>query len=442
MFGNSFATVVRKPMTISLNSESNNKRPLEGRGVGDEIKQVAQENKIISKVISFIDLQVKTKSPLTLPQRERGQKKIPLLLVFFVSLFSCSDEPEGSTPTIFERCNGKKISIQFEASIPVGSNGNRLFELNGQTTLIVESGQNTVSQIRDGQIFPFIDVGQNRNPWSVWGDSKSIYVTNYASDSISVFSSDGILKEEWTKGFSSPSSIIGDSKHVYISNVAFDGTIFQQGFTTIYDRDSKKRVRTLESSAQNPLFLSFISHQDKRYLGVTNAGSFEFTTEGTKVGSAASFELWNLDDLNDPVITTPLPLDPQGIIGSPGRPIQIEDSLFFISASQPVLFEYSLEKDEWTRGIQNPIRLRSPLPEALHFSSVWEDLIFVSAFNEDAMYIYDPMCEKVSVPISLDDNVDYLAGPHDISISEAGKGSLILSLANLVTPFTIENIND
>ena len=314
--------------------------------------------------------------------------------------------------------------------------------LDDATTLVVESGENTLSKIRQGQTEPFIDVGANRGPWSTWSDGEVTYVTNYTSDSVSLFNASGEELEEWTEGFSSPSGIVADSKYVYISNVAFDGTIFQQGYTQMFDRQTKQVIHTFESAALNPLFLTLIDYDDKRFLGVTNAGSFEFKTTGTTVGSEASFELWDLNNPEEPPITTPLPLDPQRKVGSPGQPIQIADTLYFPSATAPVLFEYSLKTNTWTRGVDNPIRLRSSLPEALHFSALWDGLIFVTAFNEDAMYIYDPICENVSEPISLDDNLAYLAGPHDISISETGNGNLILSLANLVTPFTIEKIND
>ncbi len=372
------------------------------------------------------------------------KRRLLLSFLFIIGLVSCSDPDSGDNRSIvFERCDGNKVSIELGTSIPIGSNANRLFPLDEKSTLVVESGENTVSKLANGTLLPFLDVGENRSPWSVWGDENAFYVTNYASDSISVFDGNGNFIEEWTEGFSSPSSIIGDDDYVYVSNVAFDGTAFQMGFTNVYDRGSKALVRTLESSALNPLFLSILSHQGVRYLGVVNAGSFEFTKKGTTLGSAASFDLWEmseLEHLSAASITTLLPLDIDRKIGSPGRPIQIDEAVFFTSATEPVLFEYSLSEKEWIRGVENPIRLRSPLPDALHFSTLWEGLILITAFNEDAMYLFDPECEKVSAAISLDDNVDYLAGPHDITVSSAGQGNLILSLANLVKPFTIEYI--
>ncbi|GEM_PF-7001927 len=362
------------------------------------------------------------------------------ILLFWTLFLGCNDGEIGTTSTNIELCS-KEYKLTFGESIPVNANANRLFQLPDKGILVVESGENTVSLIEGNRARTFIDVGNDHSPWSVWGDSKSIYVSNYSSNSVSEFDLSGKLLKEWTDGFDRPSAIIGNDAFVFVSNVAFDGSVFQKGFISVVDRKSAKTVKRLESSGLNPQFFSWTQYKGVSYLISTNSGSFEFTNDGVKVGSEGSVELWNVDDLDKGPRIANLGIDPEGKTGSPGRALRVGDALFFPSGTEPVLFEYDLSSFSWKHDVGNPIRLRPSLPEALHFSASWEDLILISAFNEDAMYIYDPECEATTDAISLDDN-EFLAGPHDIFVSKDGKAKVIMSLANLVKTFTITRIRN
>lgn len=388
------------------------------------------------------------------PKKNKQVNLILFILLFFIvplCFFSCSDSPEiVNEDIIFETCDSTRYRVRLGDRIAIGPSSNfvgRSHE-NSNEILIVESGSNTLSKLKNNaKLVSFIDVGDEHNPWSFWGDSNFIYTTNYLSNSVSEFTIQGERVKEWKEGFDRPTSILGNQTHLFISNVVFDGTVFQKGFILVFDRQTQARIQKKETKALNPQFLSFINVGNETSLAIINSGSFKFSNEGTLPGSDASLEIWKLKKSGKEILyqgkNFPLPLEGKKEVGSPGRPIQIRKKIYFSSGTAPVLFEFDLEKMQWTRNTKNPIVLRDPLPDALHFMQGWNSLLFITAFNEDAIYIVDPQCEKIAAKITIDNN-EFLAGPHEIIVFSSGEntatGYFILSLANALGTFEIEKL--
>jgi hypothetical protein len=121
-------------------------------------------------------------------------------------------------------------------------------------------------------------------------------------------------------------------------------------------------------------------------------------------------------------------------VGAPGRALVSPDgaSLYMTSATAPVVFEIDLEQLAWAHGADSPIVLYEEDSDTLHSGMLdQEGLLWITSFNQDAVYVLDTRCNEVlagPVPIGVVD--DELEGPIAI-VSSASSSS---SQQNVVQP--------
>ena len=371
-----------------------------------------------------------------------------LALTSLLCLVGCSapETPTTIDQSTFTTCDDRTFTVTVTAErTPIGPSSNAIRKF-GDAAFIVESGSNTVAKIAGGEVSEFANVENDRNPWDVWADDDTVWVTNYLRNSVSVLdrTTGELLHEIEDDAFDNPSAIVGIGDHVYISQVAFRGTEYGSGSVVQIDRTSREVVRTFPTVDRNPQFLSVVEHQGIQMLAVTNSGEFEVTDAGAFAKTDGSLELWTLDGDAVTQEVYPLPLVDDRRIGSPGEPHQVGDTLYLSSGTAPVMFKFDLASRTFERGTRDPIVLYETEDDALHRTSVHRDLIWVTAFNQDALLVFDPECDRVvDADIALDRS-ELLAGPYGTVFfrDKVDSGFFILSNANTVGRLELKEDDD
>ena len=326
----------------------------------------------------------------------------------------------------------------------IGPTGNAIRE-GGDHLWIVESGSNTVSRLalETGEFDrAFIDVGNGQNPYdiAVAPEDGRAYVTNYMANSITVADTETgeVVGEIEDERFDNPSGIAIAGGRLYVTNIAYSGDGFGEGAVTIVDRKDGEVIGHHATAWKNPVFARRIETSDGARVAITDAGALE-RGENWGPRSPAGLELWRPGAPPEEVAreTFELGLDEEGRVGTPGRPLPTPDggALYFTSAAAPVLFKFDLAAGEWVRGVGNPIELYEAEGDTLHHGTMGGDgLMYVTAFNEDALYLYDTTCDKILAgPVELGSSPELLEGPHGIALDTAGEGTTayyIFSRAN------------
>lgn len=311
---------------------------------------------------------------------------------------------------------------------------------------VVESGANTVSRlsVESGEFESgFIDVGNGRNPYDVAVDSREgvAWVTNNLEHTVTIADtgSGEVLAEIEDEAFDNPAGIALTAERAWVTNFELDGQEFGSGSLAVVDRESREVVASFETKWKNPVYARRIETSDGPRVAVTDAGVLEQQDGSWGPQSPAGLELWRPDaDLESPARETfELGYDAERDIGAPGRPLPAPDGqhLYFASADAPVLFKFDLADGTWERGIGDPIELYETDGDALHHAAFGPDgLLYVTAYNQDAMYLFDPSCdERLGEPIDVGTTDDLLEGPHGVAVRHGGdrrEAYYIMSQAN------------
>ena len=145
-------------------------------------------------------------------------------------------------------------------------------------------------------------------------------------------------------------------------------------------------------------------------LVVVDAGAIAFVDGLARAGSEAAIELW--EETSDPLAPkrqfVPLPLRPDDPrIGLPGRPLHAPESgaIYLASATAPVLFRFDPATMRFVRGSEDPIVLADTRGDSLNHAAIDErGILYVTAFNEDALYLVDTACDQpLAGPLPLDE---------------------------------------
>ncbi len=322
---------------------------------------------------------------------------------------------------------------------------------------IVESGSNTVSRYtpETGELDRgFVDVGNGRNPYdvAVAPDDSRVYVTNYLADSITVAHAETgeVLEEIEHDSLDKPEGIAVVDDHLYVTNVHYTGgdDPFGTGTVVIFEREDMEVVAQAETARKNPQFVQPIGTSDGRRVAIVSSGVIDFV-EGDRAAatSPGGLELWPADGELDEEERETYPMErlESGRHGAPGRPLAAPDgrALYFTSATSGELFKFDLRERRWVRGTRNPLELHEASGNALHHGAIDDrGLLYITAFNDDALYLWDTTCdERLAGPISLGTTDELLEGPHGIALHEREsrtRAFFIMSRANVMGRVTLD----
>lgn len=366
-----------------------------------------------------------------------------LLLMFLTACSADTTEDTNLYPSGPAVCDdgstAPSLAVEEWATTQAGPNA---AVIHGDYLYVLESQANTVSRVHlDSSVHePWVDVGNDRNPYDLVVTDDSIFITNYLSNSVTVASLDTgeVIREIISPDFSKPSGVAFHAGHLYVGNVNYIGPAegFGDGSLSIINL-ADDSIQTRPTHAKNPQYLATVEHDGATLLLVSETGSVGFEDGIARPDSEGALEVFDL--------TTPIPGDSTAVplpvsssdnrIGAPGRPAlpAIGSRLFIPSGTAPALFEFDLDARVWTRDSENPIQVHDAENNALMQANTYNGLVYVSAFTRDALYIIDPNCDEVLAgPINLGQS-NLLEGPLPPLLHKNG------SDVDLFTPMSVAN---
>jgi hypothetical protein len=384
-----------------------------------------------------------------------------LLIVAVISMVACGEpaqESFGPEMRIESVCadGASAYDVYVERRVTtVGPSSNALAA--GDDALwIVESGANTVSRfdLQQRQMdHGFLHVGGDRNPYALDMDEerREIWVANYAASTITVADmEDGqILSEIEDEGLQNPSAIALTDDYAYVSDVNYRSISegYGPGSIAVVDRGSRQVVSRWETAFKNPQFLSVEEIDGAPVLLVSGSGALDIGQGAVTVAGEGGLEWFDLGD--DPLApeSQSFPLGQAQVenVGAPGRPLLSaeKDRLYFVSAIAPVLFVFDVARRQWLFDARAPLKLYESDGDATHYGALGDDgLLWISAFNEDAIYLFDTACDEVMAgPIDVGEVAHMLEGPQAIGLVEQAQGVeayFLLSIANAMGRIRLE----
>ncbi len=359
------------------------------------------------------------------------------LLPMLVSLLcGCPAPPSARHPAGPAVCEdgARSPSATVERTVAVTGPLVSAMRLGDDEIYLVESGDNTVSRFdpSTGAYAVLVDVGNERGPWDVWVADEELWITNYIGNSVTVADrrTGEVLDEIEHPSFEGPSGIAMLDGRVYVGNVQYRGDSYGPGSVTVINAQTHEVHGAITTRRQNPQALDVVAGR----LVVVDSGTF--ANDGAFVaGSEAAVEVWTptADALLPERSIATLPQVSDAAIGVPGRPAQRRDStvIYLPSATAPVVFSFDVATVSWVRGSDNPIRLYESKGNALHHAALRDDgILFVTAYNEDTLYLVDTACDEVLDAIELEPS-SLLAGPHGV-IPIGDAAYFVLDLAHEV----------
>ena len=256
------------------------------------------------------------------------------------------------------------------------------------------------------------------------------------------------MRDTASDGFDSPSSVALTDSFAYVANVAYRSAAegYGPGSITVIDRQSQTVSSTFETIFENPHFLSTEVIDGQQTLLVSGAGALDMAQESVTVSSDGGLEWYDIGvDPVDPLVESfSLSQKDEETIGAAGRPILVEerDRLYFVSAIAPVLFVFDLQERRWVYDAISPLILYETDGDATHRAAFGDDgLLWITAFNEDQLYLFDTACDElVAPPIDLGGVADMLEGPQAVTVVDRGdhvEGHYLLSIANYMGRVTL-----
>lgn len=377
-----------------------------------------------------------------------------LVFVGLVQLVGCADDAsKDPTPTrVYEAgepacsTNGRPapaLSV-FANFQPIGTAANALAG-DDEHLWVVESTSNTVSRFHlDSARFDpyFIDIGDGQNPYDVAVDAElgRAYISNWLTNSLSVAelktgeithyigpdSSKNTTPD--TSYLDAPQGVSFSDAYIYVANSGYRGPgDYAPGSVSIFERDSLEFIAKIETTEPNTSFVLWAKTALGPRLIVVNTGAIEINNTGAFVRSAGSVELWaeRDDPLQPERESHRLELVDNSRFGAPGRPVLTPDRRFIYlpSATAPLIFKLDIYAGEWVYDTDSPLQIDGAKLDQDGTHDLAADsrgLLYLTAFNEDALYIIDTACDQL------------LAGPIDLAQTDA-------QLEGVQTPLIVES---
>ncbi len=321
---------------------------------------------------------------------------------------------------------------------------------------VVESTSNTVSRFdpRTGEYdAAFVDVGDGHNPYDVAVDAAEhrLYITNWLTNTLSVASTKTghVIAEVGEAGdFDSPQGVAFSDGRIYVANSAYHGPgDYGAASVTVLDRHTLDVLAKIDAAQPNAAFVRAVDTPDGPRVLVVDTGRLEVTNDGAFVRSDGAVELWNETDdpaaperKSFPIHTTD---DPR--MGAPGKPVLTPDgsAVYLPSATASVVFKFGLAQRKWLRDTADPIVLYQTGGDAAHSAAIdSHGMLYVTALNEDAMYLVDTHCDEVLAgPLELGTTDAQLEEPQDVAVVEDGgheRAFFVMTLSNAMGKVSLE----
>ena len=164
----------------------------------------------------------------------------------------------------------------------------------------------------------------------------SIYITTtFGANLVVANRATGQVLDEWLDPIQTPTDLLIAENRIIVSSANFNGDVYGPGKVTAYDRDGAV-IWSVTSEEKNPQFLAWRDD----VLWVVNSGEFK-SQDGTFVaGTPSSIELFDIDGIR--LAHYPLPEnDADPFAGSLGRPMFVDDDVYFSSGTGPYLFKFN-----------------------------------------------------------------------------------------------------
>ncbi|MFP4600529.1 MAG: YncE family protein [Persicimonas sp.] len=367
---------------------------------------------------------------------------LSLVVVAFLCAIGCGESDSTSGPTrVYEAsaavCEGGAEAPRAAVYPDVQTTGvgPNVIAQGGGYLWIVESLDNSISRFDPATgtyDLYFIDVGNDRNPYDLHIDEEKhlAYITNWVTSTLTVASTQtGELVDEIgvdTDDFDAPQGVTASDDYIYVTNTHYRSNSFGDGSVTVIDRDSREVVAQVATTKKNPQFAEMIATPDGPRVAIVSSGDIG---QSGVARSDGAVELWaETDDPSAPdkeLFVLESSADQRH--GAPGRPLLTPDGtrLYMPSATAPVLFALDLQHKTWLRDTSDPLTVYDSQDLALDTAAIdSRGIIYVTAFNEDALYLVDSACNEVLAgPIELGKSPGFVEGPQDVQIVETSEGA-------------------
>lgn len=219
-----------------------------------------------------------------------------------------------------------------------------------------------------------------------------------------------------------------DGQRLYVSAVNMlrsePPAVYAPGMVLVYDWDGEKlhvaQPKVLWPGFANPQ--TIILKDDRVY--VVSTGIIEQDTAAWQASTAAGLSIFSRSDLQL--------IDRIDLGRAAAGPAIVSDDghwMYIGSLLHADLFKIDLAQRRIVRGMNNPIRLVDAEGPQSIFGLQWHasGLIFVSSFDQDALFVVDSDDDQVSpwpfvVPLDLNPDNAVLAGSHQIALRPGRNG--------------------
>ncbi|RAL20720.1 hypothetical protein DL240_15495 [Lujinxingia litoralis] len=361
-------------------------------------------------------------------------------------VMACGEPPEEQAPAgqLREVCQepAEAYPLYVEARLSTTGSVSNDLVADARSVWVVESGANTLSRFdREQQryVSQAVALGAERNPYAMAlepgaapSGAARIWVANYATHSVSVIDAQSgeVLQEIEDASLKNPSAVALGERYAYVGNVHYLSLAqgFGPGSISVIDRTTLEVVGQWETSFKNPHSLKVEQVAGQEVLVISSAGEVVFGASGVEVRGRAGLELaFPGADPGAPRLESyDLGQREGGVVGAPGRPVRVPgtDTLYLSSATAPVLFVFDLAVRAWVRDAQDPLEVYAAEGDATHSLAVDSaGRLWLTAFNQDALYIWDTRCDRLAAgPLPLGRVDDLVEGPQSVAIVEDAEG--------------------
>ncbi len=269
-------------------------------------------------------------------------------------------------------------------------------QVRGDSLYVLNSISSTLQifNLRSGKEVATIDLGANKNPWSVafCKSSGLVFVTNLQANSVSVVDiKKGAVVDSISVG-KAPEGILAAGKKVYVANTAFDATTFSydQGSVFVIDAATFSVVDTI------------LTPLNPQSLAVDNNGRLHIVCTGNFATVSGSVLVVDLS--SNTVVDT------VAIGGTPSSITIASNGNAYLGAGGWVGSGNVLEYNATTLAILHdagdPIHTGTGAMDVL---ADGEGHVFVAAFNEDRVDVIDTKVDSVVQQYAVGDGPQSLA---------------------------------
>jgi outer membrane protein assembly factor BamB len=319
---------------------------------------------------------------------------------------------------------------------------NNAVRVDGDMAWVVQSGDNTIGRLvlSSGEFrADFIDVGNGRNPWDALGVGQRVYISNLLTGSVTVAdrATGQVLGEVVDEYLLAPAGLAADGARLFVSSSGFVGPDYETPAVVVFEiLESSpwiRRTSVLVPGGMNTLHVQWDEVRDALYA--VSGGETVFGAGGVEVASDPVITRFSGPELEtqDALVLTRAPGDKSS--GGASDLLISGGVAYLPSRVAPHIYKIDLEEWAVLRGPKNPIAAYLGEGNQLTSMALARDgRAYVTAFNQDALYVFDTSCDAtVAGPFDVGKS-DFLEGPIALAYDRATRRALVLlSVSNSMT---------